>query len=483
MPRIEATDFFSDKPPERIIGSECEYTVQGIKNLVGDITPPNLYCSPKAVAAAGYTFAATEVFNEDDDPALFLDNGGKLYTDIKKFVEYCTPESYGPREATDTDMAGILVVRRVVTASGFEHRGVSRRTGYAHTNTNYTTGYHENYLIPRQLCNREYLYKLLPTFLATKVWGGNGAVGPGYELSQKYRGIGDTVVTETKNQNRTTEGKKPMVFLRDTDNYDIDVNPAEQWARCEVRFADANISPLQTYIGFAATSLVLRLCEHDSFISTRLEDAMLSDPVASAREIAEDPTLTTLADNHGGDNLTAIDIQKRFLVDIQRMASYIKLPKSELDAINVWEDWLNVLTAIQLRETDWSALSGQLDVAAKYSYLARAQSITTHGISSENIRAVRADLLWEQVLPEGFGLRHWRKIMQGKGLDYFSPERINRYINEPPRLTRAHDRTRAITSDRINIIDIDWAQIRAFHTSQSGGKIKQTWAYPFSGRR
>lgn len=438
---ITPQDYFSDAPPQRIIGSECEYNVQMPPKV--DITFIGQYINAYAIESAGY-----EHFGS------FLSNGGRLYPDVKH-LEYATPECLGPRQAAAADLAGITVMKDVVSASGNRHGGLFRIAGLNTGSSSswvpadgHTSGYHENYMTPRSVAQDMQIAETLPTFLASRVWAMGGAVQRyGYGLSQKINGIGGKLVDDNMDR-RVNNPDKPMVLIPSaTDDEDVFNNP--QWARIEVRYADPLLSPVARYVGFAATSLVLRLIEHSHKLPAKALNAItLRDPLEAARAFARDTSFTATEWTVYDKSVSVINIGESYIDLIDTLSEIVELPKDELDAIPLWADFLDRMRASSFDRQDYFGLEFLLDIAAKHRYIKKI----TDDLSRDNSNAVARSLLWDRIDPVGAGMKWWINYKN----DIIDPTEIAKLVTIPPP-TRARRRAKRIKRRSKSLANINWA--------------------------
>lgn len=436
---VSADSFYSETPPDRIIGTECEYNLQ--YPIDGENAADIFsYISDKVIEASGL-----------HNCNKFLSNGAGLYVDVDH-LEYDTQECLGPKQAAAADMAGVIVMRRIVTASGLPHRGLYRITGSykpskdAGTARGMSSGYHENYLLPRDVTHNPVIDGLLPSHLASRIWALNGTLRDQFVFSQKVWGIGGAPIAY-KYERLTGHGNKPMCIIRPAD----DVLSDSQWARAEVRYADAGLSPLARYLSFATTSLVFRMLEHQYvFDDGRLEGLALKNPVAAAQLFAADLSLKRTAITEDGKQRTAVDIQEALAEAAADLSEEVGLPKDEDDAIDLWFYLCDKLRESNPAQGEYGVLDGILDVAAKHRYLLRHHAPAD--LHNRNHVAMQQSLIWDRVLPDGGGQKWWGHHTSSL-IDYAEIERLT---TEAPN-TRSEIRAYCINEPRISLTGLNWA--------------------------
>ena len=452
---ITPDDFYSDCPPERIIGIECEYNLQQGMFSPGKLIPISSYMTPEVIARAGLS-----IFNKSK----FLDNGGGIYVDVGDHLEYDTPECLGPQEAAAADMAGTVIIRRIVEASELPHNGLYRLTG-SNTNVNdiaKTSGYHENYLLPRSAADSYLINRLLPAYAASCIWGLSGMVGASYVFSQKVWGIAGTPITRLIDGRRMGH-QKPMFIIPPIES-DNDTIGHHAWARVERRYADAGLSPEVRFMQLATMSLVLRMIEHaDKIGPKRLEQISLKNPVMAAHIFAANLALNETVLTRDDERVTAQDIQKKFIEMAKDLKSKIKLPDDEVRAIYLWENIVDRFGSSQPDQVEYGDLVKMLDVAARHVVL--ACKLGPGSITNINPQAVALNLIWDRLLPVGGAQIWWKKFPS----ESVPPKLIAEMLNGTrlPR-TRAAIRIHQLKHNTDNIYSLNWARI---HYNNNTAKV------------
>lgn len=440
--------YLSEYPPERIIGSECEYTIQNCyRDDNNELAETSLgsYVNTAAIESIGLI--------ECGD---YISNGSRIYLDVGH-LEYATPECLGPRQAAIADLAGIEVMKRIVQTSQAQHSGLYRIAG---TNIKpdekaRTKGYHENYMLPRAITEREEIDKLLPAFLASRIWAMSGGVSiEGFELSQKVADIGGKPIT--RNVERRTElGNKPMAIIP-SEFWDQDVFSDPQWARIEVRYADPTQSRKMRYLGFAATSLVIRIFEHPKMFRWKDHDRFaLQDPVAAAKQFSKDLSLSSTVDSVQGDRLSVININEGILSMVRKVADRIELPESEQSAIEMWQDTIDTLRTLQLPLGEYGDGHTLFDFAGRHAHLLRTYNASE--LSAQTAKIAQSSLTWDRIDPTGYATVWW----QHHHNEFITDEEIESMVLTPPQETRAKLRgdTIKMHAKDGSLYDIDWATV------------------------
>lgn len=435
-PNIQPIDFKGEHPPVRIIGSECEYLLRETPAAIDRKQDTVVMNTLHKYLANGLINQQQLVCNGG-----YLSNGGRVYID-SNLLEYATAESYGARQAAAADMAGMRLVRTLVDGSGINHNGLYRLSGFTLPgvgDVHITQGAHENYLIPRDLTDEKLLYEFIPSFLAARVWSWAGSVmTDGYHLSQKAEGIGGTALSFDYRR-RLTEGDKPMAIIPNETTDEVFVR-GSKWSRLEVRLSDPIQAPRTRFLGFAATSLVLRLIEHSSFVEKYYERLALKDPVTAAHLFSGDLTLKSTTTTLGGMEVTAADINEMFVEATELVMRSVALPEEEVFALEQWKEAIDILRRTNLEADEYAEAADHFDFAARYALLRKQYPDVP--LSSHHREAAHTSLSWDRISPKGYAQAWWNK----RQASFFSHEEVDGLVYGAPRKTRARRRAIAIRS-------------------------------------
>ena len=430
-------DFFGEHPPARIFGTEGECNIQ---LLDPHDSTQERYVTPRAIKAAGYVSVG-----------YYLDVGSKIYVD-QRHLEICSAEALGPKQAAAVDAAGPTILSRVVKASGIKHNGLHRHSGTIFHGTERTSGYHENYMFPRDVMFSTLIDSVIASHLTSRIYAMAGTVKNGFQLSQKVEGIGGDPIIDRKAERYTKHGSKPMAMIRPIDK-DTDVTGAPEWARLEVRFADPGFSLTARFLNFAATSLAMRIVEHEDMVDVdKLQGISFKYPANTAKHFSEDLTLSVTGETNDGMQASAVDFQDALLEEVTKLAEKIELPEDELQAIPLWMHVNDSLRAANLDKGEYSHLLEIVDFAIRHRELTR--HYPPEQLNSYN-NAVFEELAdWDRLMPDGRGILFWKAI----GSPYVSQEDVEHFANNPP-LTRAMARGGQIKRRARQLQDVSWSRI------------------------
>lgn len=330
----------------RIMGTEFEYGV-----FSWDLVPRHMKIN---------NFLQTIQSRVDFMPAPL--NGARLYVDMQAHPEYCTPECRTPREVVLHEKAGELILEEAfrdgIPFDGPGRRNIAAVRFYrsAVDNRKASHGYHENYLVSRQV-PIDYLIKCLIPFLVTRViYAGSGNIRDGFEISGRARYI------ENQTGENTVEDR-PIINLRDEPLADGD-----KYRRLHLIVGDPNMSEYATYLKIGATSLVLDLIE-DGFSP----DIRINEPVDTLRRLARTPSDWELELQEGG-LISAVNLQRMYLdAAKQHYTEGCRFDDREMDeeTWNILEEWEAALDGLEreplvLADTlDWAAEKKLIDAQMK----------------------------------------------------------------------------------------------------------------------
>jgi hypothetical protein len=426
-------EFSGPEPPARIMGSEMEYTMPGMKGMM-----------QSALNRAVVDLQIGD--NLSRAVRTPLRNGGQAYIDYGDMLEIDTPECLGGHELATYEFSGHIVAKAVADRlEGSAPAFAYKRVGYAHRHLESdSAGYHENYLIAaeigRELQSRTRVRRLMASYVASRhVWAGAGIIGGDFYMSQKADGIGMVNGTDL-----TRHSRKPMWNVK----YE---NDAEMWGRLELRSTDANMSPMMTALKFDMTSLLLRLIEHGYAKSIPVFD----DPIRVLRVSSRDLALSKTFRTDESSYISAVDYQRNIAWLGMELGDVVKLSKAELAAAQQVYKLCDVLLRANIKTADYQGLDQSIEWIAKHAKI--AGRVGLNGFHRDNDLAVYTDLRWEELNPAGYGQKHWQKEAQTAG---FGERILTKQLITPP-ATRAAARSRAIFSrkDEGLFVDARWNNV------------------------
>jgi hypothetical protein len=303
-------------------------------------------------------------FFETDD--WMLGNGARFYVD-HAHPEYSTPECPTARALVAADKAGEVILDRCCRAALAGDALAPGQTLSLYKNNSdhkgNSYGCHENYLLSRELYEQLVYARpglvashLLPFFItrvcycgAGKVGGENDTAPSGFQLSQRADFFETLVGIQTTY-------RRPLFNTRDEAHAD-----ASQYRRLHVIVGDANMAELSTYLKVGTMLILLRMLE-DGFLT---EDFALVDPVAEFQAVSRDTSFRRKLTLRNGKELSALEIQKKYLAAARRYLKKAGASEEERDIVARWSAVLDAL------ESDWRQLASSLDWAIKRNLLER----------------------------------------------------------------------------------------------------------------
>lgn len=372
-----------------------------------------------------------------------LCNGARLYLD-HSHPEYSSPESTNPHLATVYDQAGELVMARAMAQVLTEGHPeiVLYKNNVDGKGASYGT--HENYLVSREVDFADLVAALTPFLVTRPVLVGSGRVGlgwasetPGFQICQRADYVEQHVGLETT-------FNRPIINTRDEPHADPD-----QWRRLHVIGGDANCFGISSMLKLSMTSLILWVLEQHG-LPANWAALELADPVAECAPVSHDLSLTHKLKLKDGRHLTAVEIQKVYLQEIQDL---IKSPAdTDPETWQALELWAEILTHLP---TEPTKVANCVEWVAKY----------------ELFKAMRERRGWEWDAPELVAMDfQWSDMRPGKGLAgklaaagrvraVGQAEEISAAEFAPPRDTRAYFRGELIGRWPADVFAAGWHSI------------------------
>jgi len=369
-----------------------------------------------------------------------LSNGGRLYVD-GAHPEYSTPECTNALDLVAYEKAGERIIERCVEIS--EHlKGKEKQLSIYKNNSDgkgNSYGYHENYLLSRELSFDKIVAQLMPFLVTRQIYAGSGKVGSEnraepaeYQISQRA----DFFETRV---DLNTMVKRPIINTRDEPHAD----PA-RYRRLHVIVGDANMSEVTTFLKVGTLALVLAMMED----GREVQGLDLEDPVRSIKDISRDLTMKKQIKLSRGAAWSAVDIQRAYLEKAEEHFAQSPDPTTQ----DILRRWRSVLTKL---EEDPMQLSREIDWVIKKdlieSYMQRKSCDWTDS------RVQMMDL-------------QYHNVVQNKGLYYalergnyverlITPEVLANAQETPPEDTRAYFRGMCLKKFSKEIYAASWTSL------------------------
>lgn len=388
--------------------------------------------------------------NPQDTGRVFLPtNGGSVYIDLDH-LELCLPEVTSAFDHVAAWHAMLRVAQRALARANRDRAPDAQIQALVNNSDGWGNSYggHLNILLGRPAWEglmRRRLHHLafLASYQASALlFTGQGKVGSEndreavpYQLSQRA----DFIETLLGPQ---TTFFRPLINTRD--------EPHSDHARLHLISFDTTLAETACLLRVGVTQLMLALIEADQ-VNPALA---LDDPVAALQRWSHDPALEAKALLANGGEVTAVELQRRFLEE-----AVAGLARGDFDGtvprageiISIWQETLD-----QLARRDWTRLARRLDWVAKLALIERAQA--QHGFDWPAPEAKLLDHLYSSLDPADGVFWAWSEagIMERM----VEPDRIDHFMAEPPEDTRAFVRAHLLREAGADGIDqVDWDRI------------------------
>lgn len=324
-----------------LMGGETEYAVSGIRRgapmprteLIADLCRRIAKRHPSLPSLGG--------------KGIYLANGARLYEDCSK-AEMTSPEVNNPYDLVRYFKAGERILAQAAaeieehdpSCEVFVCRGNVDLSG-SHT----TWGSHESFLhksSPQLLPPA-----LIPHLVTRTVYTGSGGWNPlrglEFTLSPRAAHIDHVVSADSTNSGR--KGGRPILHSKD------ESLARNGYHRLHLILGDSLYSEKALMLRFGATQLVVSLV--DAGVPAP-NDIYLYNPVEALQTVAADTTCRALLRLADGSNLTAVQLQKRYLEWVDRHLD--QLPAWAPPVARLWGEILDGLgrDPMTLQDTlDW----------------------------------------------------------------------------------------------------------------------------------
>jgi Pup amidohydrolase len=377
--------------------------------------------------------------------------GASAYID-SDHLEINLPEHTRAEDHPALVHAGLRIAREAQVAASRKLEGGGRVNVMAAVSDGQQSwGHHLNLMVRRRLFDdlfgrKPHLAAFIATHLATAtLYTGQGKVGAGnnrpacaYQLSQRADWFEELVGEQTTHC-------RPLLNCRD------EPHAGDGLARLHLIFFDRVLCPIANYLMAGATQLVLAMAEAGC-VDVGL---LLDDPLEAAHAVSRDLSLKQpLPLAQRGRNWTAVEVQKgladlagEFVADGRAGAS---VPGAEA-IVACWQETLDLLA-----RRDLTALARRCDWVLKYLLLDRQRGRKGLTWASPELKVL--DLRYASLDPdEGM---FWMMAAAGHVEAMPAPERVERFVCEPPDDTRAYLRAHVLRRFGEHVADMDWAWIR-----------------------
>lgn len=405
-----------------------------------------------------------EVVNPQDWGRKYLaSNGGCVYIDLDH-LELCLPEVLSAYDHVACWHAMLRIARGALESANEKlPRGkkiqvlVNNSDGQGNS-----YGSHLDFLISRRawdnIFRRKIHYMLyLAAFQASsivytgqgKIGSENGAPETPFQLSGRADFFERLVGAQTTHN-------RPIVNSRDEplcgSRASRDDEAAEGMARLHVIFFDNTLCHVASLLKVGVMQIVLSMIEAEQ-VNIEL---LLDDPVDAVMRWSHDPTLRARAMMTTGEELTAVELQLRFLQEAKQFVADGGcdgvVPRAG-EILALWED-----TLVKLQAGDFESLAPRLDWVLKLSVLQQVLDQNPK-LTWASPEIKHLDHLYSSLDPsEGL---YWAYERGGLVERVASDEQIERFTVSPPEDTRAWTRAMLLRwAGPDSVDDVDWDSIR-----------------------
>jgi Pup amidohydrolase len=387
-------------------------------------------------------------------------NGGCAYIDLDH-LELCLPEVLSAYDHLAC-WHGMLRIARRALDSANEKMPAGMKIQVLVNNSDglgNSYGSHLDFLITRRawdnIFRRKIHYMLyLAAFQASSiVFTGQGKVGSEngtpdvpFQLSARADFFERLVGAQTTHN-------RPIVNSRDEP-----LCGTAEMARLHVIFFDNTLCHVASLLKVGVMQIVLAMIEAEQ-VNIEL---LLDDPIESVIRWSHDPTLQARSATTAGEELTAVELQLRFLEEARRFVANGGcdgvVPRAG-EILALWED-----TLIKLEAGDFVSLAPRLDWVLKLSLLQQVVDKNPE-LTWSSPEVKHLDHLYSS-LDKAEGL-YWAFEASGVVERLVSDDQIERFVTCPPEDTRAWTRAMLLRwAGPDTVDDVDWDSIRLKTGSQ-----------------
>lgn len=389
-------------------------------------------------------------------------NGGCAYIDLDH-LELCLPEVLSAYDYVACWHAMLRIARAALKAANEKLPARNKIQVLVNNSDGKGNSYgsHLNFLITRLAWNNIFRRKIhymlyLAAFQASSiVYTGQGKAGSennapdvSFQLSQRADFFERLVGSQTTHNRPIVNSRdEPLCGSRGRDDDDA----SQEMARLHVIFFDNTLCHTASLLKVGVMQIVLAMIEAER-VNPEL---LLDDPVDAVGRWSHDPTLQARAMMTSGEELTAVELQLRFLEDAKRFAGLGGcdeiVPRAN-EILALWED-----TLLKLQAGDFEELAPRLDWVLKLSILQQVLD-ERPDLTWESPEIKHLDLLYSSLDPsEGL---YWAYEQGGFVERLADSEQIERFTVSPPEDTRAWTRAMLLRwAGPDSVDDVDWDSI------------------------
>ena len=410
-----------------LLGIETEYAL----SASGDVSAWN---NRERLAAALLDLARKQIPNLPDwnAPGIYLQNASRLYIDCGAHPELSTPECTSPADVVRYALAGERILVELMADFGKRHPGATvslTRCNVDYSGSQNTWGCHESYLHRSQTAHVE--AQIVPHLVTRLVYTGAGGFDnrcarPRFLLSPRVTHLQRPVSNESTHERGIFHTKNEPLC-------------SGGYRRLHILCGESLCSQLASYLKVGTTALIVRLIDAGVCGGDGLT---FMDPVKAMRRFAADPSCRRKATLESRRRVTAIDVQRHYLENVEAQLGASFLPPWAYEVCRVWRAVLDRL------EKDPESLSTTLDWCIKLALFrdwARGRGVDWDQVpNAPELRAplCEIDTRFGRLGPHGIF-----EALEGAGaLDQRLARlgSVSQAVSEPPAGSRAQARGRAV---------------------------------------
>lgn len=457
----------------RIVGTEVEY---GITLESGDVGEVQVELSHEIINRLPGTYASAALWDyEGEDP--FVDargfmaegererpdrrenrwtnrslfNGGRLYVD-GAHPEFSGPECTSLRDVVRYEKAGDRLLEECQTLWEAEDpKGRSLRI-FRNNSDGWgnSWGYHENYLLSRELPFDRIVRDLTAHLVTRILFCGAGKVGSDlgkkgaapYQLSQRADFFEIPV-------GLSTTSRRGIVNTRDEPHA-----VRSDYRRLHVIAGDSNCSEISTVLKVGTTLLVLWVLEESARKGVSLDFPVLADPVGAFHRVSGDLSFRTPLALQDGSTMTALDVAELYRENVRLWFSREGMGSEVRDLLERWGGVLGRLGRLPSASGS-SGLDREIDWAIKRAMIDRYRE--SRGIPEGDSRLRMLDLQYHDIRSSK-GLFHLLDA-NGQVERLLDPMEIEEALVNPPADTRAFFRGTVQRRFSGQVAAVSWSSV------------------------
>ncbi|MEW6741306.1 MAG: proteasome accessory factor PafA2 family protein [Planctomycetota bacterium] len=425
-------------------------------------------------------------------------NGGCAYIDLSH-LELCLPEV---RRALDHVACWHALLR--MTRQAMERANamlpdgerieilVNNSDGFGNS-----YGSHLNFLVTREAWDTmlrrkvQYAMMLAAYQVSSILFTGQGKVGCERSAWRAGEPVGAAEVPYQISQRadffeeqlgEQTSVSRPLVNTRDEPlcgpykwSREAEDPRAREMARLHVIFYDSTLCHGASFLKVGVLQVILAMMEA-GFLDRSL---ILDDPLEALRLWSRDLSLEARARTEGGEELTALELQFRFLEHAKEFVAERLVFGDRCNGIvpqasrivELWED-----TLVKLENRDFTSLARRLDWVLKLAILRRALEQHPH-LTWQSPELKHLDLAYGN-LDSQRGL-YWAYERAGVVERLVDDNRIDWFTRHPPEDTRAWGRTMLLRlANAASVERVDWDSIEVVSRDAEFRKVSRELSMP-----